>query len=239
MTVNGFLVTKEIEASYGKKKVLHGVSIEVREGEIVSIIGPNGAGKSTLLKVVFGLLKPTRGNVYFFGRDVTGKSPRQNIAEGMSYFIQGGEVFTNLSVEENLELGCYISNENLSIEKRKKEVFELFPKLADYKNKRAGLLSGGERQMLALGMLLMRKPKLLLLDEPSAGLAPVLVKQLTERIKEIRDRLGISVLLVEQNILQALSISERVYLLRMGKVEACDTPENIMREKMVEKIFFS
>jgi branched-chain amino acid transport system ATP-binding protein len=234
-----FFKSTNINASYGKKEVLHGVSIDVYEGEIVSVIGPNGAGKSTFLKVVFGLLKPVRGDVIFLGQNITRNSPRQNNALGISYFIQGGEVFTNLTVEENLELGCSIFSKNGPIEERKHEVFQLFSALKKYKNKRAGLLSGGEKQMLSMGIILIRKPKFLLLDEPSAGLAPVLAKQMTERIKEIRNAMGISVLMVEQNIPQALSISDRIYLLRNGRVAGCDIPENIIKEKRIGKIFFS
>lgn len=240
MTINTFLRTNNIEASYGKKKVLHGISIEVQRSEIVSIIGPNGAGKSTFQKVVFGLLKPTKGNIIFLDQDITRNSPRLNNFLGMGYFIQGGKVFTNLSVEENLELGYYVFKKtDTLIEESKQEVFQLFPVLNKYKNKRAGFLSGGEKQMLSLGMLLIRRPRLLLFDEPSAGLAPLMVKQITKKIKDIRNRYGVSVLMVEQNISQALSISDKVYIFRNGKVETCDTSENILKEKMVGKIFLS
>jgi len=239
MSEDGFLISEGIEASYGKKKVLYGVSVEVKKREIVSIIGPNGAGKSTFLKVVFGLLKPSRGRIIFLDKDITKNNPMKNRKSGISYFIQGGEVFTNLSIEENLEMGCYASGEDYKIEEWKKEMFRLFPQLYKYRKRRAGLLSGGEKQMLALCIALIRRPKLMLLDEPSAGLAPLLVKQITRKIKQIRDDFGFSVLLVEQNIKQALSISDRVYLLRMGRVEACDVPEKIIKDKMVDKIFFA
>ncbi|MDI6794639.1 MAG: ABC transporter ATP-binding protein [bacterium] len=236
---NSLLLTVgNVKASYYKKEILHGVSLELRKGEIASLIGPNGAGKSTLLKVIFGLLKPTEGKVIFQGEDIAGHSPYLNVKQGIGYFIQGGEVFTDLSIAENLELSYY-QREKAPFKERKDEVLELFPALKKETTKRAGLLSGGERQMLALGMLLIKRPRLLLLDEPSAGLAPAIVKSLIDSIKEIRDKFSTSILLVKQNIREALRISDRCYLLRAGKIEVEDTPENILENGELEKAFFA
>lgn len=231
------LAVGNIKASYYKKEVLHGVSLELRKGEIVSLIGPNGAGKSTLLKVIFGLLKPGEGRVIFQGEDIGRNNPYLNVKQGIGYFIQGGEVFTDLSISENLELGYYQREETPFREKRD-EILGLFPSLRKNTSKRAGLLSGGERQMFALGLLLIRKPKLLLLDEPSAGLAPSVVKSLIDSIKEIQNKFSTSILLVEQNIREALRISDRCCLLRAGKIEAANTPENILQNGGLEKAFF-
>ena len=232
------LTVESVKAGYYKKEILHGVSLELRRGEIVSIIGPNGAGKSTLLKAIFGLLKPGGGRIIFQDKDITGDSPFHNVKQGLGYFIQGGEVFTDLSIDENLELGYY-QREEMPFEKSKDKILELFPSLKKDVSKRAGLLSGGERQMLALGMLLIRKPALLLLDEPSAGLAPAVVRIVIDAIKKIQDKLFTSILLVEQSIQEALRISDRCYLLKAGRVEAEDTPERILKNKELEKAFFA
>jgi ABC-type branched-subunit amino acid transport system ATPase component len=235
--LNSLLKVRNVRASYYKREILHGVSLELREGEIISLIGPNGAGKSTLLKVIFGLLRPNEGEVIFRDKDITRSSPYLNVKEGIGYFIQGGEVFTDLSIIENLELGYY-KREEAPFEERRDEILKLFPLLKKDTSRRAGLLSGGERQMLALGMLLIRRPRLLLLDEPSAGLAPPIVRSVTDSIKEIRDKFSTSILLVEQNIREALRISDRCYLLRAGKIEGEDTPENILKNGELEKAFF-
>lgn len=232
------LKVEDIKASYYKKEILRGLSLGVRREEIVSLIGPNGAGKSTLLKVIFGLLKPKDGRVIFDQTDVTGNRPYNNVRQGISYFIQGGEVFADLTVNENFRLG-YFQEEETPFEERRNEVLEIFPDLKRFQTKRAGLLSGGERQMLALGMILTKRPKILLLDEPSAGLAPSLVKSLLSTIKEIKKRFHTSILLVEQNIKEALRISDRAYLLRAGRIEVEGTSENILRCKEIEEVFFA
>ncbi len=232
------LKTEKVKASYYKKEILHGVSFELGKTEIVSLIGPNGAGKSTLLKVIFGLIRPNEGKIIFQGEDITGNSPYLNVKHGMGYFIQGGKVFTDLSISENLELGYY-QKEQIPFEKRKDEVLDLFPAIKKYLTKRAGVLSGGEQQMLALAMILMKRPRLLLLDEPSAGLAPPIVKSLIDSIKKIRDKFSTSILIVEQNIREALRISDRCYLLKAGKIEVVDTPANILKNGELEKAFFA
>lgn len=231
------LSTENIHTSYYKKKILHGVYISVREGEIVSLIGPNGAGKSTLLKVIIGTLAPQEGSVFFLKEDVTNLSPHLRVKKGISYFIQGGEVFRNLTVLENLEMaGFDIPKSEYKV--RLDEVFRLFPILAGVNSRRAGLLSGGEKQALALGIVLMKRPKLLLLDEPSAGLAPSLVKQTLAKIQRINIDFGISILLVEQNVMEAVKISGRIYILRDGRTVGEGEPEALSHEEKLEEVFF-
>ncbi len=226
-----------IHASYYKKKILNGVSISVANGEIVSLIGPNGAGKSTILKVIIGTLEPREGNVFFLNENMTNLLPHLRVKRGIGYFIQGGEVFGNLTVIENLQMGGF-DLPKPEYKGRLDEVFGLFPILAGMSSKRAGLLSGGEKQALALGIILMRRPNLLLLDEPSAGLAPSLVKQTIAKIQRINADFGISILLVEQNIREALKITKRVYLLKNGTIVGEEKPENLAQEETLEEVFF-
>lgn len=235
---SSILSTENIYASYYKKEILHGVSISVRDGEIVSLIGPNGAGKSTLIKVIIGTLTAQDGNVYFLNEDVTSLPPHQRVKKGIGYFMQGGEVFCNLTVLENLELGGFDLPKS-EYKEHLDEVFSLFPILDGMKSRRAGLLSGGERQALALGIVLMRHPRLLLLDEPSAGLAPSLVKEILARVQQVNMDFGTSILLVEQNIGEALKISKRVYLLKNGEIVGEEKPTNLTQEETLEKVFFS
>lgn len=233
------LIAQNIHASYYKKEILHGVSIEVEEGEIVALIGPNGAGKSTLIKVVAGALPAKKGKVLFDGREVTNIPQFERARRGIGYLIQGGEVFPSLTVEQNLELGGLVNGKQNG-QGRLIEILELFPDLKDILDRRAGLLSGGQRQMLAVGMVLMNQhPNLfLLLDEPSAGLAPKLVEMILNKILEIRERFGTSILLVEQNIRKALEVCDRVFLLKNGLVVEEATPQTLNTEKL-EEIFFS
>ena len=185
---------KDIHASYNKREILRGASIEVRKGEITALVGPNGAGKSTLLKVISGLLKTLNGKVYLSDKDITPLPTHLRVKLGISYFLQGGSVFPHLRVCDNLELGG-INLSNGRIEERTEEVLKIFPHLKDKFKSRAGLLSGGERQMLALGIVLMTRPKLLLLDEPSTGLAPKLVREILDKVVEINNNYGTSILL--------------------------------------------
>ena len=239
MKGNNFILSvQDIYASYYKKEILHGVSLCVREGEILSLVGPNGAGKSTLLKTIIGILPPRGGRIYLDSEDVTNLSPHLRVKRGMGYFIQGGEVFPNLTVKENLELGG-IDLSKGEVEKRMDEVFTLFPELAKISSRRSGLLSGGQRHALALGIVLMRRPRLLLLDEPSAGLAPALVKEIMSRIQDINENFGISILLVEQNLREALRIAQRVYLLKAGRIvgEEEIPGDKVLDEEKLEALF--
>jgi branched-chain amino acid transport system ATP-binding protein len=220
---------KNIYASYGKKEVLSDVSIAVKKGEIVSLIGPNGAGKSTTLKVISGFLKPKSGKIIFKDKDITNLSPWQRSKLGIAYLFQGGSIFENLTVIENLKL----SNEKIET------AFEIFPELEKYKKTRAGLLSGGLKQMLSISLILLKDPDLLLLDEPSAGLSPALVEKLISKIKDINQKFNKTILLVEQNIIQALKISNRLYLMSAGKIiKESDDPLTFLETEKFEKIFF-
>ncbi len=227
------LRVENIYASYGKKEVLNGVNIEVKKGEIVSLVGPNGAGKSTLLKTIMGFLRPIRGKIFFNGKDITKLSVYDRANIGIGYLFQGGSIFSNLTVNDNIKLASRDSLIN------NKNVYKLFPELEDYQEIRSGLLSGGLKQMLSIAILLVREPILILLDEPSAGLAPAVVKSLIEKIKEINQQNGITILLVEQNIRQALQISNRAYLMKNGVIASEETiPEKLLEEEKFEKIFF-
>ena len=231
------LKAENIRASYGKKEVLRGVSLALRKGEILAVVGPNGAGKSTLLKVLSGFLRPTDGKVFLKGEDITILSPHQRVSFGMSYFIQGGKVFPSLTVRENLEL----AGAGLSVEEAKKSVaslLDIFYNLKKIEGKRAGLLSGGERQALALAMVLMKNPIVLLLDEPSAGLSPRLAGELISKVKEINQKWGTSVILVEQNIGEALKASNRAVVLVNGEVVVeSDEPGELLKGKELENLF--
>ena len=238
ISLDNILSTENIYASYHKKEVLRGVSVTVSQGEIVSLIGPNGAGKSTLLRVIIGFLTPKEGKVCFLDENITTLTPHLRIRRGIGYLMQGGEIFRSLSVLENLELGGLGLPKSYCRE-RIDEVLGLFPILNGMESKRAGLLSGGARQALALGIVLVSQPKLLLLDEPSASLAPSLVKQSLANIQRISMESGVSILLVEQNIGEALNISQRVYILKNGEIAAAETPENLAQEKTLEDVFFT
>jgi len=211
------LELKNIHAGYNGREILRGLPLNINTGEIVCIIGPNGAGKSTVLKVISGFLYPKKGDILFKNKEITGMESYKRMALGIGYFLQGGEVFNDMSVYENLKMGG--ANLKKSVFKETVEdTLNLFPLLKDKLNKRAGLLSGGEKQMLALGIVLMAKPRLLLLDEPSAGLAPGLVKVIMEKIVEINRIYGTAILLVEQKIGEALKVASRGYLLKNGQV---------------------
>ncbi len=210
----GLLTADRIFSGYGEKDILQGVSIRVEPSEIVTIIGPNGAGKSTFLKTLAGLLTPHQGEILFRNKSIHGSRPAEITRQGLCYVPQEENIFPNLSVAENLEMGAYVLQRGW--QQRQKEVFGRFPILEERKGIRAGALSGGERQMLAMGMALMVEPKLLLLDEPSAGLAPNLVDLIFEKILEI-NREAVAILMVEQNALESLQISHRGYVIVMGR----------------------
>jgi ABC-type branched-subunit amino acid transport system ATPase component len=209
------LSVQGVSAGYEQMEILHEVSIEVAAGEIVTLIGPNGAGKSTLMKTVFGLLRPRRGSIRLEGQDITGLAPSALVRRGLSYVPQVDNVFPSLSVEENLEMGAVVRTDD--VRPRLEEVLALFPNLGAKRGLKAGGLSGGERQMVAMGRALMLDPRLLLLDEPSAGLSPVLVDTVFEKIEAI-NRGGVAILLVEQSAREALRRSHRGYVLAGGQV---------------------
>ncbi len=208
------LQAEGVVAGYGGVEILHGVSLVLNEAEIVAVIGPNGAGKSTLLKAVFGLLSVRSGRVQLLGRDVTNLSPDRMVQTGMSYVPQVDNVFPSLTINENLEMGAFVRRTGLR--ERLERVYGLFPDIADRRGERAGRLSGGQRQMLALARALMLDPIVLLLDEPSASLSPIMVESIFEKIGDI-NRAGTAILLVEQNAKEALTFSTRAYVLAMGE----------------------
>jgi len=228
------LEAKKIRAGYGETEILHGVFVKVDEGEIVSIIGPNGAGKSTLLKTILGLLKPLEGKIILDAEDITGLDPHKIVRKGICYVPQTENVFPSLTVEENLEMGAFIRTDDYK--SRMKEVYGIFPHLEERRRDRAGKLSGGQRQMVAIGRALMLEPKVLLLDEPSASLAPRLVQLIFEKIHEI-NRSGVAILMVEQNTREALKLAHRAYVLAMGRNRFHDTGEALLNNKEVGKLY--
>jgi len=228
------LTVSNIVAGYGETEILHGVSIAIEEGHIVTIIGPNGSGKSTLLKAIFGLIKPRDGQVLFQGKDITGHAPETVVRRGLCYVPQSSNIFPSLSINENLEMGAFIRADDFR--QRLEEIYLLFPDLAGRRKDRAGTLSGGQRQMLALARALMLDPALLLLDEPSAGLAPNLVGSVFEKILGI-NRAGVAILLVEQNAREALQLSSWGYVLASGQNQLEDRGENLLNNPDVTRLY--
>ncbi len=223
-----------VYGGYGGADILHGTSLVVEPGEIVVIIGPNGAGKSTLMKAAFGLVKIRDGCVRFLDSDITRLRPDQIVRLGMSYVPQERNVFPSLTVQENLEMGAFLRRDDYRPQMEK--IFELFPRLKERRKQPAGLMSGGERQMVAMGRALMLDPKLLLLDEPTAGLSPLFIDHTFEQIKRING-LGIGILMVEQNAKQALAIADRGYVLSMGRNRAEDTGRNLLANQEIAEMF--
>jgi ABC-type branched-subunit amino acid transport system ATPase component len=228
------LDVSDVAAGYGDVDILDGVTVRVGEGEIVTIIGPNGAGKSTLLRVVTGLLAARRGRIVFEGENITNRRPSAIVARGIAYVPQTQNVFPSLSVEENLEMGAYLRAG--SIAERLHEIYRRFPVLSERRRQPAGSLSGGERQMAAIAQALMLDPRLLVLDEPSAGLAPAVVESLFERLREI-NREGVALLMVEQNAREALSVSDRGYVMVMGRNRAEGPGRELARDPEVRATF--
>ncbi|HEY6203359.1 MAG TPA: ABC transporter ATP-binding protein [Candidatus Limnocylindria bacterium] len=229
------LVVHEIEAYYGRVCALHSVSLEVAEGSVIALLGANGAGKTTTLRVISGLLRPTRGSVEFDGRRVDGMTPDRLVRMGIVQVPEGRQIFAELTVRENLLLGGY-ARRDLGAAGQDPRVFEYFPRLRERLQQRAGTLSGGEQQMLAIGRALMARPRLLLLDEPSLGLAPMLVKEIFRVISEIRAT-GTTVLLVEQNAHMALDIADRAYVLEIGRVILSDRSAALRQREEVRSAY--
>jgi branched-chain amino acid transport system ATP-binding protein len=205
-----------LTAGYGKMAILHDVTLEVQPGEMVTVIGPNGAGKSTAFKTIVGFLRPTRGRVVFDGQDITGLRPDQVLPRGLAYVPQGRIVFPQMTVLENLEMGAYIEPDPAAIRRALDRVYALFPVLGERARQRAGSMSGGEQQMVAIGRALMTTPKLILLDEPSLGLSPKFVSLIWEKLAEMK-RSGYTLMVVEQNAARALAVADRGYVLELGR----------------------
>jgi branched-chain amino acid transport system ATP-binding protein len=208
---------QKVDALYGDIQALWNVSLQVTEGELVALVGPNGAGKTTTLRVITGLLKPASGSVIFAGQDLKKEQPHKIVEQGISLVPEGGRVFTRMSVMENLDLGSFTPKARKDRANTLKKVFEIFPRLAERKNQRAGTLSGGERQMLAIGRALLARPRLLMLDEPSLGLAPLIVAEVFRLIATLKEQ-GSTILLVEQNARKALAVADTAYVLEGGRI---------------------
>ena len=230
------LEVKDLEVYYGVINALKGISFEVNEGEVVALIGANGAGKTTTLHTVTGLLSAKSGSIIYDGNDITKVPPHKIVTMGMAHVPEGRRVFQQLSVLENLKLGAYTRSNRQEIDETLKTVYEHFPRLEERKNQIAGTLSGGEQQMLAMGRAMMSKPKLIVMDEPSMGLSPLLVKEVF-KIIEAMHAAGITVLLVEQNAKMALSIADRAYVLETGKISLSGTGKELMSSEEIKKAY--
>ena len=231
-----FLQLQNIHVHYGGVRALDGVSVAIDEGEVVALMGPNGAGKSTVLKTIFGLAPIESGSVSWHEREVTPVS-YEMVKRGIAFVPQGRRVFKHLTVRENLEVGGYVIKDKKEIEKRVADVLELFPILKHKIKAKSGSLSGGQQQMLALARGLMTDPKVLLLDEPSLGLAPKIVKEVFAKLKEINEKIKTAMMIVEHNIQSILHIVDRVYVLDKGRVAAAATPERLLAGNILEKVF--
>lgn len=230
------LKIEDINVYYGAIHAIKGISLEVKEGEIVTLIGANGAGKSTTLRTISGLLKPKTGKITFLGREIAGMPAHNIVKAGISQVPEGRRIFAEMSVMENLDLGAFTRKDKDGIAKDLKMVFERFPRLEERKEQQAGTLSGGEQQMLAMGRALMSRPKLLLLDEPSMGLAPLLIKEIFSIIVDI-NKTGTTVLLVEQNANMALSIANRAYVLETGRITLSGDAKKLAASEDVRKAY--
>ncbi|MCB2213997.1 ABC transporter ATP-binding protein [bacterium] len=230
------LKVNDLNVSYGAIHALKGISFELNEGEIVALIGANGAGKSTTLNTISGILRPDSGSILFEGEDLTQTRAAQIVEQGIVQVPEGRKIFAKMTVFENLELGAYTLKDKDLIEDHMEKVFEIFPRLEERQRQLGGTLSGGEQQMLAMGRGLMADPRLLLLDEPSMGLAPLLVEQIFEVIQDINEA-GVSVLLVEQNAQMALAIADRAYVLETGKVALSGEAEALMENPQVKAAY--
>jgi len=230
------LQVQDVQAGYGGRPVLHGVSLSLAPGEIVALVGANGAGKSTLLKAIFGLVRVTHGTIFYRGREIQNRRTSDNTREGLSYLLQGSRVFTGLSVQENLEIGGHILPHR-KVRSHVEEALDVLPELRDLRRRNAGTLSTGQRQMLAVGRALMLKPALLLADEPSLGLGPKSVHAALASLRKLNERFGTAILLVEQNVREALAIAQRVCVLRLGRVVLVDRPQNLTSELLRQAFF--
>jgi len=229
-----FLLGEKMTGGYGSADILHNCTIGVEKGEIAVVVGPNGAGKSTAMKAIFGMLNLRQGRVTIDGEDITALKPEERVLKGMGFVPQTANVFTSLSVEENLEMGAFIRRDDFS--KTMEQVFDLFPILKEKRNQPAGELSGGQRQQVAVGRALMTEPKVLMLDEPTAGVSPIVMDELFDRIIEVA-RTGIAILMVEQNAKQALNIADKGYVLVQGENRFTDTGAALMANPEVRRAF--
>ena len=230
------LEVKDLEVYYGMIQAIKGISFEVNKGEVIALIGANGAGKTTTLHTITGLLSPKKGSVIFEGKDITKIPAHKIVSMGMAHVPEGRRVFADLSVYENLKLGAYTRKDKENLNKDLENIYKRFPRLAERKNQSAGTLSGGEQQMLAMGRALMSKPSIILMDEPSMGLSPILVNEIFDIIESI-SKSGTTVLLVEQNAKKALSIADRAYVLETGKIFTSGKASDLLDDDSIKKAY--
>jgi len=231
------LKIKNLNVYYGHIHAIKGISLRVEEGEIVSLIGANGAGKTTTMQTISGLLRAKSGSIDFMGRNLMKTEPHKIVELGIAQVLEGRRVFANLTVKENIQMGSYTVKDSLEgLRQARKDIYDKFPRLRERKEQLAGTLSGGEQQMLAMGRALMTRPRLLILDEPSMGLSPLLVKEIFEIIKEV-NKSGVTVLLVEQNAKMALSVSDRAYVLETGKISIEGKADELMKNESIKKAY--
>ena len=234
--MTSMLKVDDLSVHYGVIQAVKNVSFEVNEGEVVSLIGANGAGKTSILRTISGLVRPSAGKIEFLGQEIQKAPARKIVASGLSQVPEGRHVFSGLTVMENLEMGAFLHKDRDENQKNLKKVFDRFPRLEERKNQDAATLSGGEQQMLAMGRALMSKPKLLLLDEPSMGLAPIFIQEIFDIIQDIQKQ-GTTVLLIEQNAQKALSIADRGYVLETGKIVLSGTGQDLLESDEVRKAY--
>lgn len=231
------LEIKNISAFYGNIQALHDVSIKINQGEIITLIGANGAGKTTTLMSISGIVRPKTGEITFDGEVITGKKPDKIVQMGLAHVPEGRHIFPYLTVMENLDLGAYLRKDKENVKKDLDHVFELFPRMEERKNQQGGTLSGGEQQMLAISRALMARPKMLLLDEPSLGLAPIIVRQIFDIIKRINEEDGTTIFLVEQNANLALKVAHRGYVMENGRITLEDKADRLLANEDVKKAY--
>ncbi len=234
--MTALLALDGVETFYGSIQALRGISIEVQEGEIVTLIGSNGAGKSTTLRSINGLNHPRKGRIFFESREITHDAPHTIVKRGIAQSPEGRKLFPRMTVTENLEMGAFQRSDRAAIREDMDRVFQLFPRLAERRSQKAGTMSGGEQQMCAIGRALMARPKLLMLDEPSMGLAPIFVERIFETIVEVNKQ-GTSILLVEQNALMALHVANRGYVLETGTIALADDAKALAQNEQVRKTY--
>ena len=230
------LSVRDVNSYYGAIHALRGISLEVEQGEIVALIGGNGAGKSTTLNTICGLVRPRSGQILLNGEDLAPFPAHQIMAKGVVQVPEGRRIFARLTVHENLQMGAYVVSDKTAVAERTEQAYEMFPRLKERENQVAGTLSGGEQQMLAMSRALMSDPKVLLLDEPSMGLAPILVDQIFDKISELHAR-GTTILLVEQNARKALQVADRGYVIETGQIVLAERAENLRENEMVQKAY--
>lgn len=231
------LEIKNLHVYYGGIHALHGISLRVPDGKIVTLLGANGAGKSSTLRTIAGIVKPSEGSITFDGQSLLGLKSFEVLRRGIALVPEGRRVFANLTVRENLALGAYTRNDKIEINRTMEEIYSIFPRLQERINQPAGTLSGGEQQMLALGRALMSQPKLLMIDEPSLGLAPVLSQGVLKKLKEVNQMKGQTILLIEQNARAAMSIADYAYILETGKIVLEGEAESLARDDQVRKSY--